>query len=43
MKLNEYIYNKIKELDYLVDNEIPSEEDIDTNDDNQTPDDNEEN
>ena len=28
MNLNEYIYNKIKELDYLVDNEIPSEEDI---------------
>ena len=28
MKLNKYIWNKINELDYLVDNIIPSEDDI---------------
>jgi hypothetical protein len=28
MKLNKWIFNKIKGLDYLVDNTIPSEEDI---------------
>lgn len=28
MKLNKWIFNKIKELDYLVNNTIPSEEDI---------------
>ena len=28
MKLNKYIWNKINELDYLVDNVIPSEDDI---------------
>tara|TARA_R100000963_G_C4541304_1_gene38311 strand:- start:183 stop:362 length:180 start_codon:yes stop_codon:yes gene_type:complete len=28
MKLNKWIFKKIKELDYLVDNTIPSEEDI---------------
>ena len=28
MKLNIYIWNKINELDYLVDNVIPSEDDI---------------
>jgi hypothetical protein len=27
MKLNKWIFNKIKGLDYLVDNTIPSEED----------------
>ena len=26
MKLNEYIFNKISELDYLIHNEIPSED-----------------
>ena len=26
MKLNEYIYDKISELDYLIHNEIPSED-----------------
>ena len=28
MKLNKYIFKKISELDYLVDNTIPSEEPI---------------
>ena len=28
MKLNKYIFKKISELDYLVDNTIPSEETI---------------
>ena len=28
MKLNKYIWNRINELDYLVDNTIPSEDDI---------------
>ena len=30
MKLNKYIFKKISELDYLVDNTIPSEETIDS-------------